>query len=253
MQKLTRLLGLVALMTASLSAPAHATMKQWLNMCSSGSLVTCASVKLWVTGTTVMLEIQNLSSGTAADSPTGYRGTVFYSVGLRNVPAGVIANSTFMNMSGPKGATAPSPWAVTRTGADAGGAINVSSSAAGTAAYANGIASNCATTAGGTNLVPAATKLWMTPTCGTTNVTSPTLNAGWVDISILTNQTWDPIAMNTTLVLNGIDEQGRLYQIDYAFGTNPEPFTVILLATGLAAMGGAQARRRRRLSRDLLV
>jgi hypothetical protein len=250
MHKLTRLFALVALLTVSLSAPAHATMKEWLNVCSSGSFITCASVRLWVSGTTVTIEVRNTSSGTAANSATGYRGAVFYSIGLRNIPSAVMRSGTFFSMNGPTyTAKAGTTWFA--TGTNGGGQITVSDGTP-SGAYANGIASNCATSAGGTNLIPTNTKEWMTPTCGTTNVTNPTLNAGWVDINFFTNQTWDPTLDNTSLVINAIDEQGRLYQIDYALGTTPEPFVVLLLGTGLAAIGGAQLRRRRRVSRDAI-
>jgi len=249
-QKVARLIGIVAFLTGSYAAPAHASMKEWLNICGSGSFVTCASVRLWVSGTTVTLEVQNLSSGNTANSASGYRGAVFYSIGLRNLPLTVMRSGTFFNESGPtETGKAPAAWAV--SGVNGAGQINVSDVATGTPTYLNGIASNCATTAGGTDLTGSTSKLWMTPTCGATNVTNPTLNAGWVDINFMTNQTWDPIAMNTELVINGIDEQGRLYTLDTSsFGTAPEPLVILLLGTGLAAMSGNKLRRKRRIDRE---
>src|SRR3712207_1780147 len=77
-----RILLLVALLSLGMPRAARADgYFEWLNQCGGTSFVTCASVKMWVTGTTVKLQAWNLSGGTAG----GYSGSIFTRISLLNV------------------------------------------------------------------------------------------------------------------------------------------------------------------------
>jgi hypothetical protein len=130
-----------------------------------------------------------------------------------------------------------------------------------------GIASSCApqgTLPGGSN------RLWMTPNPGCTRygITVPDADP-WFETNILTTAAWDPNASNVTLyfkaqngpggasyecLTGGATGRGGCFAIDapdriaVAGGgaVVPEPGTVVLMATGVAGLGLAAWRRRRR-------
>src|SRR5918996_4922944 len=132
MIKSIKLLALVGLLALGAPRAADAYYKEWLNRCSTGSLKTCASVKMWVQGTTVTLHIWNLSgSGTGADA---YRGNVFYHIGLRNVPSAVVSATALMSMSGPNYSPTliPAKWVVTNTNSSGAGGIDLRNATTGT-------------------------------------------------------------------------------------------------------------------------
>lgn len=261
MRKLHRLLGLVALLSLSATAARADGFKTW-NVCGGNAFNTCASVQLDVVGTTVTMRVWNLSglNGT-------YGGTVFTGVGIFNVPAGVAATSSVTAMSGPvRGSDTPANWVVNNA-TQIGGGINLNLVGTTGNGVKDGIASNCAPAGslpGGSN------NFWMNPTCGTTGVTNPTLNGGFVVFSFTVTQTWDPNAAGTELLVKGQNgPNGMSTECITGTGQNsncgpnvppppppppqvvPEPITMTLLGTGLLGLGGAGLRRRRKQATEV--
>jgi len=265
-RKLHRLLGLVALLSLGAATAANADgFKSW-TVCGGNAFNTCASVQLDVVGTTVTMRVWNLSglNGT-------YGGTVFTGVGVFNVPAGVLANTgSLSGMSGPtRGSDTPGNWVISNN-TQIGGGIKLDLVGTTNNGIGDGIASSCAPAGslpGGSN------ELWMSPTCGTSGVTNPNLNGGFVVFSFTITQTWDPNASGTELLVKGQNgPNGLSTECITGTGKNnncgpfvpppppppppppqvvPEPITMTLLGTGLIALGGAGLRRRRKQATDL--
>src|SRR4051794_30455178 len=98
----------------------------WSNICSSGPLTTCASVKLETTGNVATLQIENLSGLFGSYENFVITGISFFNLGSAEIPDVVEGPVSFMN--GPKRASnvsnPPPSWTVSNI-SGSGGALGL--------------------------------------------------------------------------------------------------------------------------------
>jgi MYXO-CTERM domain-containing protein len=240
----------VLALSAATVNPAHATAgyREWMNVCGAAlpGLTTCASVKLQVVGNNVTLWVKNLSGLYGS-----YQNFVFTSISFFNgtggsgIPSAVEGNVT--TMTGPyrssNPANPPPKWVVSNE-SGSGGSFGLDFES-GVNGNDGSIASSCGNTLpGGSN------NLWMTPTCGSAQVTDSGPDFGWVTMTFSMASGWDLDATNTQIQIHAQSDQGSVKCTTGAdcdpASVTPEPVTLALVGTGLAGLAGAWRRRRRR-------
>jgi len=232
----------LSLLAVSGAATLRADFKDFSNRCSPGAIRACASIQVHTVlnssgGTNVRILVRNLQGWTGGTDNTG--GSIITRIGL-TAPA---------PMTGATGLTV-APF----------GAGVVGSAKGWTLAQQGGQGGPIELTAG-----PGQSP-WNTFAGGIVGCDNPsdglpdshyrTCSGGWVELTFTTTNAWSAndaqVAWLTQHAMNSDGASGFECSTDAAGGQDscevvtPEPFTILLLGSGLAGLGGVGAFKRRR-------
>jgi hypothetical protein len=226
-----------------IAVPAYGQSWNGTVVCGGNSFNVCASVGVSITGNMVTMNVWNLSGLEGTYSNTLFTKIGFFGSGT----AGVTAVSGSLTMTGgTTGNVAPATWQLGSPNNSGGIQLNLATSANGTnSSINNSIASGSA--AG----LPNGSKMgfWQSYGC---DATLPALAGGFtaadpVQIRFQIVGTWD--LSQTEMLIMGQNGPGGM-STECITGRNcssvPEPFTIALLGSGLASMGGLGFLRRRK-------
>ena len=249
-----RMLGLVAALGLALAAPmssAHASGERLWQVCGGqaysgySGFALCASVQVSVTTSASGAHIVTMRIHNMAGTNTSYIGTVFTSIGLDNiVPALDVVDGTLTVtgpcLENPSGCDYSQYWSLNND-KSIGGGIKVDV-LAGSYNSQYSIASQCGVDA---NATPGHELLFVTDCLPD--------GSNFVTLSFQVTSDFDP--MNADLFVKGQNGYNGQSTQCITGGRNencgpttvvPEPITMALFGSGLAAMGGAKYFRRRR-------
>jgi len=240
-----RLIGVAAIATAlGLTSPAAAQDWNGSVVCGGGAFFVCASVQVSVDASNnVTLRIWNLSGLEGTGENAIFTKIGFFGTGTTGVTANSIQPTEGLKIG------TPEDWQLGDPNNAGGVELTFATSANGdNSSVDNGIASGCADPA---NLPNGANDFWQSGGC---NSGFPALAGGFdpvepIVVKFKVDGDWD--LTNTEMLImaqNGGDD-GEL-STQCITGDNcsvvPEPFTIVLLGSGLAGIGGLRLRRRRR-------
>lgn len=242
-----------AALAIMLPATAWASGYKSYRVCGGDTFQTCAAVRITVVGSSVTVDIWNLSGNTAASyGHVTSAGTIFNGIGFYHIPPGVDAVAGSLAISGTT-ASGKQPkaslWSLKNNGSVMFG---VDVSLAAQQFQKAGIKSGCAASAQTPSAGP---NIFITPCTANLN------NNDWTTFTFqITGGSWDPsksdislrgfdgVSQKATECMTGVSPAGR--QPTCATVT-PEPVTMTLLATGLAGMGGVGMVRRRKKNQNI--